>query len=231
MDVELHTSAHRRGLHLIVQHQSETDRTFKPEKASGEQLDLDSNDYDGSVAACGDPDFTLAPCLDATPCDHCNTLPPHLDAIIVAVDGACRDSGTTNVRSSVGVYFAADSQHNISQPLINLFSTSHKAELTACLWALMKVEDIKDRVPGAPLSQVIIKADSEYIVKGMSKWILKWKENGYITSWLRPVINQGLFQAMDQQVQDLNNQGVEVLFWHVPRERNREADALANAAF
>jgi hypothetical protein len=30
-------------------------------------------------------------------------------------------------------------------------------------------------------------------------------------------------------IEELNGMGVEVLFWQVPRERNREADKLANA--
>ena len=69
------------------------------------------------------------------------------------------------------------------------------------------------------------------MVKGMTEWVFKWRTNGYRNAKGTPVINADLFRRVDQKVMGLNDLGVEVLFWHVPRSRNKEADALANAGF
>ena len=59
--------------------------------------------------------------------------------------------------------------------------------------------------------------------------MFKWKENDYRTARASLVTNR-LFEKLDRQVAELNDMGVEMLFWHVSRERNREADKLANMA-
>lgn len=43
-------------------------------------------------------------------------------------------------------------------------------------------------------------------------------------------MNGTLFKTLDDLVLQLNDCGVEVLFWHVLRAGNREADMLANRA-
>lgn len=77
---------------------------------------------------------------------------------------------------------------------------------------------------------MVIKADSEYLVKGTTEWIFKWGTNGYRTSKGTPVTNSALFQKLQALVSKLNGLNVEVLFWHVQREFNKEADELANKA-
>ena len=42
------------------------------------------------------------------------------------------------------------------------------------------------------------------------------------------VVNTSLVKATEKEILELNDDGVCVLFWHVPRSRNKEADALAN---
>lgn len=78
------------------------------------------------------------------------------------------------------------------------------------------------------LSQVVIKTDSGYLAKAMTEWVFKWKKNGYRAAKGSPVTNRALFEWLDNSVRSLNDMGVQVLFWHVTRDRNREADRLAN---
>jgi ribonuclease HI len=59
--------------------------------------------------------------------------------------------------------------------------------------------------------------------------VFKWKENDYRTARASLATNR-LFEKLDRQVTELNDMGVEVLFWHVPHEQNREAEKLANMA-
>ncbi|KAG8670712.1 hypothetical protein FPOAC1_003947 [Fusarium poae] len=82
-----------------------------------------------------------------------------------------------------------------------------------------------------PLHTIVIKADSDYLVKGMTEWVFKWETNGYKTAKRKLVENAKLFQELRALVGDLNTSNAEVLFWRVPREMNKEADELANQAF
>jgi ribonuclease HI len=78
------------------------------------------------------------------------------------------------------------------------------------------------------IRQVVIKSDSEYLVKGMTSWIHKWKQNGFINAKGNPVVNTDLFHAIDNAIEELYNRGVEVQFWHVPRDQKQMADCLVN---
>jgi ribonuclease HI len=60
--------------------------------------------------------------------------------------------------------------------------------------------------------------------------VFKWKKNGYRNASGLLVTNKKEFQDLDVLVRYFNKLDVGVLFWHVPRERNREADKLANMA-
>ncbi|KAL9115623.1 MAG: hypothetical protein Q9187_007223 [Circinaria calcarea] len=201
------------------------DRKFRPAELYGVGFELDSTDYEDLRG-----ERTFVPCDMEDPCEDCGRLQRHTDSLIIAVDGACRGNGTTKALSAIGVYFAKDSSWNSSTPVYDPTPSNQKAELRACLRALataiaVKVHEMEH------LSQIVIKADSEYVVKGMTEWIFKWETNGYKTSKGVPVTNADLFQDVNQMVTKLNQHGVEVLFWHVPRSQNKEADALANAGF
>lgn len=84
--------------------------------------------------------------------------------------------------------------------------------------------------PSRRLIRVVVKADSEYLVKAMTVGIRKWRDNGYVNCQGLPVTNTDLFQQIDASINELNQMDVEVQFWHIRTEDNREADCLANAA-
>jgi ribonuclease HI len=86
----------------------------------------------------------------------------------------------------------------------------------------------EDDGPEVSLQHVVIKSDSEYVVKGMTSWIHNWKLNGYRNSKKKPVVNTDLFKDLEEEITALNNRDVHVQFWHVPREQNKIADYLAN---
>lgn len=107
--------------------------------------------------------------------------------------------------------------------------TNQKAELMAGYAGLTQAIRTKKEVL-TELAWVVFKSDSEYLVKGMTSWIMKWKKNGFRTSTGAKVVNKEYFELLERLVVELNGLGVEVRFWHVPREYNQEADALANKA-
>lgn len=199
-------------------------RKFIPSEIYGQDCDLDSTHYDDGK------DWTHVPCPYRDPCHHCGRLERHIDCLIIAIDGACRGNGTPSAESAIGVYFAESSQWNVARCLNSPPATSQRAELEACMEALYKVRSIKT-TGVLEVSQIVIKADSEYVVKGMTKWIVKWRKNGYKTAKGAVVTNNGLFRIIDRLIEELNNMDVNVMFWHVPRLQNQEADTLANSAY
>ncbi|EGU89335.1 hypothetical protein HZS61_003239 [Fusarium oxysporum f. sp. conglutinans] len=204
------------------------DRKFEPSSRYRDGIDLDliqvTND---------DEDWTYVACEDGRPCSDCDCIAPHVDSIFIAVDGACRGNGQANAKAAVGVFFGRRSTYNQSVLLTEPHVTNQIAELSAGILALKQAKDIvRTKALGdEPLHTIVIKADSDYLVKGMTEWVFKWETNGYKTAKRKLVENAKLFQELRELVGDLNRSNVEVLFWRVPREMNKEADKLANQAF
>ena len=167
-------------------------------------------------------------------CRCCGLIEIYHPAQIIAIKGGCRDDMEPSARSAIGVYFATRCTYNVSRRLEEFDHTSQGAELEACRAALKILIRFRKEgylYLGLPLEVVIIKTDSEYVINGMTDWIFKWKHNGYRDAKGQPVTNPALFQELDAMTLALNDLGVVVLFWHVPREQNLEADALVNAAY
>ncbi len=102
--------------------------------------------------------------------------------------------------------------------------TNQKAELTAVIRALQLI-----RLRKIPCGAVSVFTDSKYAVQGLNEWIPRWRGNGYRTSKNHGVANADLFRSLDYEVSLLMEQGTFVKLTHVPRDTNREADALSKS--
>ncbi|KAK8005879.1 hypothetical protein PG991_012176 [Apiospora marii] len=153
-------------------------------------------------------------------------------SVVVAVDGACRNNGQPSARAALGVFFRRCRQWNKSEILPRADATSQRAELCAALRALQTVRDVVAHEPDySVLKRVILKTDSNYLVSNMTQWTLRWYDNGFTTARGLPVANRDLFEQLAACILHLETtKGIEVLFWHVRREQNRDADRLANVA-
>lgn len=79
--------------------------------------------------------------------------------------------------------------------------------------------------------QYVIKSNSEYVVRGVTEWLLKWKTNGRINSRGRAVANHDLWEMIDDKICEVEEDfNFRIQFWQVPREYNQEADELAKDA-
>lgn len=98
-------------------------------------------------------------------------------------------------------------------------ATNNTMELTAAIMAL--------RCLRQPCVVELI-SDSEYLIKGITEWVPKWKRRAWTTFEGDPVKNQNLWQELDAEVS-----GHEVsLTWvagHSGHEDNERADELAGA--
>jgi ribonuclease HI len=71
-------------------------------------------------------------------------------------------------------------------------TTNNRMELQAVISALEGLKAMRS----APRKAEVI-TDSQYVLKGITEWILSWKKNGWRTSDKGPVKNQELWQRLD----------------------------------
>jgi ribonuclease HI len=69
-------------------------------------------------------------------------------------------------------------------------TTNNRMELTAAIEALRALKEPCD---------VELVTDSEYVKKGITVWIHGWKKKGWMTAAKKPVVNQDLWMALDEQ--------------------------------
>ena len=146
--------------------------------------------------------------------------------MLMFVDGSALNNGSQNARAGYGVVFAplewfAPISNRLEQD--GHPQTSNRAELRAVLASLTL-----RHWAGEGFSRIVLACDSEYVVKGISEWIIKWRTNGWMTTAGKPVANQDLWKKLEAKLREMEKSGMLVLFWKIPREWN-EADKYAKA--
>ncbi|KAF2862197.1 hypothetical protein K470DRAFT_194625, partial [Piedraia hortae CBS 480.64] len=100
------------------------------------------------------------------------------DSIILAVDGACRNNGRKDAKptAAVSVYIGPSSPYNTARVIFPTPPRNRPGILGLETAHQMLVDRFLEK--GREVKQVVIKSDSEYLVKGMTEWIFTWNENG-----------------------------------------------------
>ncbi|KAK0663070.1 Ribonuclease H [Lasiodiplodia hormozganensis] len=171
----------------------------------------------------------------------CQCGRPHSleNSLMVSVDGACRRSGTPVAHAAIGVFFRSGSPYNQTAIYLGgeVKHTKQRAELYAGIKALEIVEDLlygpemADLEALDDLELVVIKTDSEYLVKGITERINIWNSNGWLNTRGLPLANADLFRRLDDLVEELKEDGITVKFLQVRRDLNAEVGEFANSAF
>ena len=97
-------------------------------------------------------------------------------------------------------------------------TTNNRMELMAVIQALQL---LTRPVP------VRITTDSQYVMKGITEWIVNWKRNGWRTAAKKPVKNADLWRQLDQLVA-ANDVAWAWVKGHNGHPDNERADVLAN---
>lgn len=97
-------------------------------------------------------------------------------------------------------------------------TTNNRMELMAAIQALESL---------TRTCQVRLTTDSEYVKKGITEWLPKWKQRGWRTASKQPVKNADLWQRLEAAARRHEVQ------WHWVRghsghDENERADVLAN---
>ena len=96
-------------------------------------------------------------------------------------------------------------------------TTNNRMELTAAIQALEAL---------TRKSRIRIVTDSVYVKDGVTKWILGWKKNGWLTSAKKPVKNEDLWKKLDA-AQASHEVSWEWIKGHAGHPENELADELA----
>ncbi|NCT90609.1 ribonuclease HI [Cellulomonas sp. APG4] len=141
-------------------------------------------------------------------------LAPERTAVEMWTDGACKGNpgpGGWGAWMRTGSYerelFGGD-------PV----TTNNRMELTAVIEGLKALN--------RPCA-VTLHVDSTYVMNGMSRWLAGWKRNGWRTADKKPVKNEDLWRALDEQVARHTVTWVWVK-GHSGDPGNERADQLAN---
>ena len=149
-----------------------------------------------------------------------NTLDPSPfpDAKVVEIfsDGACSGNPGPGGWGAILRYNTAEKELSGYEPM----TTNNRMEMTAVVKALQTLKEP---------CHVRITTDSQYLKHGITRWIQRWKRNGWMTTGREPVKNRDLWELLDAAVR---KHKVE---WHWVRghrghPENERCDELARMA-
>ena len=138
---------------------------------------------------------------------------PRID---IFTDGAC--SGNPGPGGWAAILRAGKHERELSGG--DRATTNNRMELMAVIKAL---EALKQP------SAAVIHTDSRYVMDGATKWLMRWKANGWKTADKKPVKNEDLWRALEEAAAP----HAVSWFWvegHSGHPENERADALARAA-
>ena len=142
--------------------------------------------------------------------------PPDPAPVIVYTDGACSGNPGPGGWSAILRY---GPHEKVLQGGASL-TTNNRMELRAVVAAL--------RALTRPC-QVEVFTDSEYLRRGVTEWLARWRRNGWLTAGKQPVKNQDLWRALHAAMQPHQ------ITWrwvrgHAGNPLNERADLLAVSA-
>ena len=97
-------------------------------------------------------------------------------------------------------------------------TTNNRMEIMAVIAALESLADP---------TCIEVTTDSQYVKRGVTEWMARWKRNGWLTAERKPVKNRDLWERLDLAL------GPHEVRWHWVRghtghAENERADRLAN---
>lgn len=122
-------------------------------------------------------------------------------------------------------------------------TTNNRMELRAAIAGLSFVRDLA-RLPsptahygaigsggqGSAYS-VDVRADSSYVINGITKWVAGWERNGWKNSKKEDVLNRELWEELAEAVSDVKMSGCKILWRYTPGHSgipgNERADVIA----
>jgi ribonuclease HI len=99
---------------------------------------------------------------------------------IAFTDGACTNNGRPGAKAGIGVACGNDDSSQLSKPITDKVDnfplrSNQRAELCAAKSGLEFFAEAYTKDSKSEAAALIVATDSEYVVKGMTEWLPKWK--------------------------------------------------------
>jgi ribonuclease HI len=137
-------------------------------------------------------------------------------SVDIYTDGACRGNPGPGGWAALLSHEGREKELSGAEPL----TTNNRMELTAVIRAL---EALKRPV------EARVFTDSEYVRRGITEWLPRWKARDWRTADRKPVKNQDLWRTLDE-LAALHRVEWYWVAGHSGVPGNERADALANRA-
>ena len=134
----------------------------------------------------------------------------------IFTDGACSGNPGPGGWGALLRYGAVEKELSGAE----LNTTNNRMELMA---AIMALESLKRE------SEVVLTTDSEYVRRGITEWVAKWKLNGWRGADKKPIKNQDLWERLSVASAKHNVRYIWVK-GHAGHPENERVDALARDA-
>jgi ribonuclease HI len=148
-----------------------------------------------------------------------------LPTVLLYTDGAC--SGNPGPGGWAAIVIGAEGGDPVELSGGERATTNNRMELTAALEGLRSLPDG---------SRAVVVTDSQLMLNSMTTWLPGWKRKGWKTAAGKPVKNQDLLTALDDEVKRHESvrwhwvRGHETGDQHAHKALNDRADQLAVAA-
>ncbi len=142
------------------------------------------------------------------------TSKAHGNRVTLHTDGACRGNPGPGGWGAVLEYGDRQKEMYGYDPQ----TTNNRMEMMAVIESLKALKRPCD---------IELYTDSKYVLQGITEWMKGWKKNGWKTAAKKPVKNEDLWRALDEQV------ARHQIDWHWVKGHsgnagNEKADQLAN---
>ncbi|KAE8422873.1 ribonuclease H-like domain-containing protein [Aspergillus pseudocaelatus] len=174
---------------------------------------------------------------DASPCVCRFIHRNNAKQLLLYTDGACLDNGGENPRAGYSVVFKPPITPPNDAGYIGFRlenegptgeahpQTSNRAELRAVIAAL------RFRFwTSEGFNSLVIATDSKYAVNGATTWVRGWLKRDWKTTTGAAVKNRDLWECLLGEIERWDSNGMQVKFWHIPRDWNKDADSHAKHA-
>jgi ribonuclease HI len=98
-------------------------------------------------------------------------------------------------------------------------TTNNRMEMMAAIEALKNLPENSD---------VEINSDSEYLINGITKWVINWQKNNWRTKDRREVLNKDLWEKLLAEIENKEVEWQKVL-GHSGHELNDRCDEIATS--
>lgn len=148
----------------------------------------------------------------------------------VFVDGSTFNNVRKNPfsKGGIGIFFGDGDKRNVSEPFYLKPVTNNRCELYACIKAIEAYAasiDLEKRKYA-----LNIYCDSTYVINSVTKWINKWKYNGWKTSKGTDVENKELIVWIDKLLQTYCS-SISIRFIHVRAHKRAPSDKRSEQYF